>query len=73
MQLLDKKRGATNTPIRSLAEKNKTDCDYNLAMQSLQELRDKAWQHAIRYRFDPVLGKVHDEYLNTLNIILREF
>lgn len=65
--------GATNTPPRSLVEKNKTyDCNYTLTLTRLQELRDTAWHYAMKYRFDPVLGKAHEEYLQSLNTLLKE-
>jgi len=62
-------RGATNAPndktIGSFQE-------HNMALNGLQVLRDIAWQHAIKYRFDPVLSRAHQEYLNLLNGILME-
>lgn len=63
--------GATNAP-RSLADKNKTECHYTAAVQGLQELREMAWQLAIKYRWDPALGRAHEEYLTLLNGILKE-
>ena len=48
MKLAYENWGATNTP-RSLAEKNKTyERHDSLALQGLQELRDIAWQLAIK-------------------------
>lgn len=40
-------------------------------VQSLQALRDSALDLAIKYRWDPAVGRAHAEYLNELNTILR--
>ncbi len=37
---------------------------------ALQDIRDMAWQQAIKYRFDPVVGRAHEEYLKALNAAL---
>ena len=71
MQSVCENWGATNAP-RSLAEKNKTERHYSLALQGLQELREVAWQYAIKYRWDPVLSRAHEEYLTLLNGIIKE-
>lgn len=72
MQLRSENWGATNAPS-SLAEKNKTYERHNsVALQGLQELRDIAWQYAMKYRWDPALGRAHEEYLTLLNGILEE-
>ena len=42
------------------------------ALIALQDLRDIAWQYAIKYRWDPVLSKTHEEYLTMLNDIIKE-
>lgn len=72
MQSVYKNWGATNTP-KSLADENKTyGRDNSLAVQGLQEIRDMAWYLAVKYRFDPALGRAHVEYLTLLNGILKE-
>jgi len=68
MQLLSKSVGARYAPT----EKTTSDRNHNTALNGLQALRDIAWQHAIKYRWDPVLSRAHEEYLNLLNGILKE-
>lgn len=46
--------------------------DHSLAIIGLQALRDIAWQSAIKYRFDPVLSRAHNEYLTLIKVILEE-
>lgn len=38
---------------------------------ALQEIRDVAFQKALKYRFDPVLSKTHEGYLKLLNALLK--
>lgn len=47
------------------------DTDYSKAIIALQGLRDFAWKKALKYRFDPVIGKMHDEYLTMLNDMVQ--
>lgn len=68
----DKKEDAGNTLFSSLYDKQTGDCDHNIALAGLQELREIAWQKAIKYRFDPVLGRAHEEYLDFLNGLIAE-
>ncbi len=50
-----------------------TRCDYNnTALNGLQEIREVAFYHALRYRFDPVLSKAHEEYLDMITLLLKE-
>lgn len=72
MLLRSKKQGAENAPLRSLDENTKTERHYSLALSGLQELRDIAWHYAMKYRWDPALGRAHEEYLTLLNGILKE-
>ena len=44
----------------------------SIALQGLQEVRDIALYLAKKYRWDPLLGKAHEDYLNILNKILKE-
>jgi len=67
MQLKNKVRATANSP------KHKVSCqENNTALHSLQCLRDIALQHAIKYRWDPVLGRTHSDYVDMLNGILEE-
>ena len=53
--------------------KKTTGCDqHTTTLIALQDLRDIAWKHAMKYRWDPILGGAHEEYLNMLNGILKE-
>lgn len=45
--------------------------DYKRILQSLQEIRETAWQNAVKYRFDPVVGATHYDYLKKLNGLLE--
>lgn len=67
MLLLNKNEGATNTPHYEITHTN-----YIKTLHALQDLRDTAWHSAIKYRFDPALSRAHDEYLKTLNHILKQ-
>ena len=70
--LFNKNRAVASDSIKCLAE-NKTGKDNHIiALAGLQALREIAWQKAIKYRFDPVLGRAHDEYLQALNILIKE-
>jgi len=66
------KRDATNIPTRSTAEKNNTNLKNIISIQILQTLRDNAWDNAMKYRYDPVLSRTHEQYLNQLNNLLIE-
>lgn len=67
-----KKEDVASVPFRGLVD-NKTGKDqYNTALAGLQELREIAWHKAIKYRFDPVIGKMHEDYLNALNLLIKE-
>lgn len=68
----NKKEAVEAGPFECLAY-NKTGKDqYNTALAGLQELREIAWHKAIKYRFDPVIGKMHEDYLNALNLLIKE-
>ncbi len=69
----NKKEAVASNLFDRLNEKNKTGKSQdNIALQGLQALRDIAWQKAIKYRFDPVLSRAHDEYLQALNGLIEE-
>lgn len=40
-------------------------------IQSLKILRDVSWRNSIKYRYDPTIGKIHDQYLEGLNAIIE--
>ncbi len=63
-----KSEGATNAPTAS----NFRQRQDNMALNGLQDLRDIACNYAIKYRWDPVLSRTHEEYVNLLNLILKE-
>jgi hypothetical protein len=71
MQLLDKVRGATHSPFLKHITCDEQD-KYNNALNALQEIRDNAWELAIKYRFDPVLSRAHEKYLSMLNDKIKE-
>ena len=41
----------------------------NLTLVEIEELIDYAWQNAIKYRFDPVASRIHEEYLSMMKSI----
>ncbi len=45
-------------------------CSKNCIISSLEMLRDNAWNDAMKFRYDPLLGKTHDKYLQNLNTLL---
>lgn len=67
-----KYRGAPNASIYDKANQI-NDNDYNKLLAGMQVLRNIAWHHAIEYRFDPVLSKAHEEYLDFANDLLKEY
>lgn len=34
-------------------------------------LRDEAWQDTLKYRYDPLLGKTHEKYLENFNLLIE--
>ena len=68
MLSLNKSVGARYAPT----EKTTSCSNHSMAINALQVLRDIAWQHAIKYRWDPALSQAQEEYLNLLNGILKE-
>lgn len=68
MSIRIKREDTTNT----LSNKQSRYENYTIALHGLQALRDRAWIHALKYRFDPVLSLAHEEYLNLLNGLIRE-
>lgn len=72
-QFKDRQEDGRDALLNSLQTKKAGIPQYIIALAGLQELREIAWQKAIKYRFDPVLGRAHDEYLQFLNGLLKEF
>ncbi len=64
-----KREGASNTPT----EITRRCTNHTKMVNGLQLLRDIAWDQALKYRFDPVLSRAHEEYLNLLNGLLQEY
>ena len=69
MQLDKISEGATNA---STMRKQTRYVEDSTALKALQALRDIAWQQAIKYRWDPAIGRAHEEYLRLLNGMLKE-
>lgn len=67
---LMKRRGAGDPPNPSVTAYETQRNDINLLV-CLQAIRDLAWGYAVKYRFDPVLGQTHEEYLDLLNEVIR--
>ena len=70
MEGYKEKRAARHNPLR--VPMNYTRQDDNTSLRKLQEIREIAWQQAIKYRWDPVLSRTHNDYLNMLNSMLNE-
>ena len=69
----ENKEAVVTSLDKSFAEKNKTrKPKFNTALEGLQALREIAWHKAIKYRFDPVLSRTHEEYLTVLNNLIAE-
>ena len=68
MRLVDKREDTVNIlpNKQSRYEKN------SIALVGIQEIRDIAWRHAMKYRFDPILSHAHEEYLTLLNGLIKE-
>lgn len=45
-------------------------CTKECLINSIDMLRHDAWVNAIKYRFDPVIGKIHEKNLQNLNTLL---
>jgi len=50
---------------------NKTKLNSTQILIALQEAREESWLKAIKYRWDPTIGPIHEDYLNLLNRLLR--
>jgi len=70
MKTTTKKRTAQHSP-QGLTTTH-TRQDDNASLRKLQEIREIAWRQAIKYRWDPVLSRAHNEYLDMLNAMLSE-
>ncbi len=72
MQTRIKICGATNT-ARSLLKDQKTyESEYTQMLSAIQDIREEAWYLAIKYRHDPFMSRVHEQYLTMLNNLLKE-
>lgn len=40
-------------------------------IHSLKVLRDVSWRNTIKYRYDPLIGRIHEQYLEGLNTIIE--
>jgi hypothetical protein len=41
-------------------------------IDKLEDLIGYSWQKALKYRFDPVIGRIYDEYLEALKHIKQK-
>lgn len=41
-------------------------------ISSIEEMIEYAWQKAIKYRFDPVAGRIHEEYLEMVKGLKKQ-
>lgn len=45
-------------------------CSKECLINSIDMLRNNAWQQALKYRYDPVIGKIYESQLDNLNVLL---
>jgi len=45
-------------------------CSKDCLVNSIEMLRQDAWEHALKYRYDPFVGKIYEDQLKNLNAIL---
>ncbi len=45
-------------------------CSKECLISSIDMLRNSAWEQALKYRYDPVIGKIYEKQLENLNILL---
>lgn len=69
-----KKRAAGHSPWNQSNDAHNTSeqPQDNTPFKKLQDIREIAWQQAIKYRWDPVLSQTHNEYLAMLNEMIEE-
>lgn len=41
-------------------------------LSGLENLINHAWHNALKYRFDPFMGRIHEEYLQMLKELKKE-
>jgi hypothetical protein len=70
MNLQSKEQGACNAPLGSLVRHKTYTQNISLIFQ-LQELIEIARYNTNKYRFDPAMRCTHEEYLTSLNEIVR--
>lgn len=69
---IDMKRSARAKSASEYRSSGGTNTNYSIkAVNLLQQLRDDTWEMAIKYRFDPAIGKIHADYLDKLNTALE--
>ena len=47
-------------------------CSKNCLINSIEMLQISAWEHALKYRYDPFIGKIYEKQLENLNILLEQ-
>ncbi len=70
MNIQSKEQGVCSAPLGSLGS-HKTYTQYNSLMFQLQELIEIARYKTNKYRFDPAMRCTHEEYLTSLDKIIR--
>lgn len=46
-------------------------CCKEFLISSIDMLRENAWQQALKYRYDPIIGKIYQQQLDNLNLLLE--
>lgn len=46
-------------------------CSKQCLIESIEMLQYSAWEHALKYRYDPIIGKIYEKQLDNLSILLE--
>lgn len=46
-------------------------CSKDCIINSIEMLRDEAWNLSLKYRYDPVLSGVYEKNLQNLNVLIE--
>lgn len=60
------------SPYLDVDNRVDTTAQSSTSLDMLQRLRDIAWHRAVKYRWDPVVGAIHADYLEHLNKMIGE-
>lgn len=47
-------------------------CSKDCLINSIDMLRNNAWEQALKYRYDPFVGQIYEKQLENLNILLEQ-